>query len=126
MLRLGQHTAVVGWLGTNNAHPTKAIRLWALLLQHIHPNTGQIMLSHEQIAEEINTPLGYVSKTMSELVKIKVIFTGYQGLKGFQRSDQAVYFMNKHVAEVGSRATEKELKLFPKPNFEPQAIKEAP
>lgn len=126
MLKPGQNLAVVMWLGANSTRPTKAIRLWAMLLEHLHSDTGQIMLSHDQIAEEIGVTSEYVSETMGDLVKLKVIFTEHQHLKGVQGPRRAVYFMNKHVAEVGSGATEKELKLIPKPSFAPQVTKGVP
>lgn len=97
-----------------------------MLLAHLHSNTGQIMLSHEQIAKEIGITSEYVNEVMSDLVKLKVIFTEHQYLKGVQEPGKAVYFMNKHVAEVGSGLTEKELKLIPKPIFAPKAAKGMP
>ena len=84
------------------------------------------MLSHDRIAEYIGITSEYVSEVMSDLVKLKVIFTEHRHLKGVQETGRAVYFMNKHVAEVGSGVTEKELKLIPKPSFAPQVTKGVP
>ena len=126
MLKPGQNVAVVMWLGANNTHPAKAIRFWAMLLEYLHLDTGQIMLSHDQIAEKIGVTPEYVSEIMSDLVKLKVIFTEYQHLNGVQEPGRAAYFVNKHIAEVGSGVTEKELKLIPKPNFTPKASKGVP
>lgn len=126
MLKPGQNVAVVMWLGANSTHPTKAIRLWAMLLEHFQSGTGQIMLSHDEIAEKVGVTSEYVSEIMGHLVKLKVIFTEHQHLNGVQEPGRAVYFMNKHVAEVGSGATEKELKLIPKPSFMPQVTKAVP
>ena len=126
MLKPGQNVAVVMWLGANSTHPAKAIRLWAMLLEYLHLYTSQIMLDHDQIAKNIDVTPEYVSEIMSDLVKLKVIFTEHQHLNGVQEPGRAVYFMNKHVAEVGNGATEKELKLIPKPNFTPEATKGVP
>jgi hypothetical protein len=122
MIKPAQHTAVVKWLGTNSIRPTKAMRLWALMLEHLYPHTGQIMLTCAQIAEKIGITSAHVSEIMGELVKLKAIFIERRCLEGVQGPGQAVYFMNKHIAEVGSHATEEELKRIPKPAFAPRII----
>lgn len=126
ILKPGQNTAVIIWLEASSTHPAKAVQLWAMLLAHLHSDTGKIMLSHDQIAEKIGITSEYVNEIMSDLVKLKVIFAEHQHLKGVQEPGRAVYFMNKHVAEVGSGVTEKELKLIPKPSFAPKATKGMP
>jgi len=53
MIRPAQNRAVVDWLEANSKRPMKAMRVWALLFDHLMPHTGQIMLTREEIAENI-------------------------------------------------------------------------
>ena len=117
MVRPAQNTAVVLWLGANSRHPTKAMRVWALMFVHLHPHTGQIMLTHDQIAGKIGITLEHVGEIMGELVSCRALFTECQRLEGAQGPGEVVYFMNRHIAQYGSRATEEELRLIPKPGF---------
>ena len=122
MLKPAQNAAVVDWLEANSTRPMKAMRLWALMFEHLYPHTGQIMLTRDQIAEKVGITPEHVSEIMGELVRFKAIFTKRHRLEGVRGPGKVVYFMNKHVAEVGSRATEEELRLIPKPGFAPRVI----
>ena len=122
MLKPAQNAAVVDWLEANSVRPMKAMRLWALMFEHLYPHTGQIMLTRDQIAEKVGIPPQHVSEIMGELVKFKAIFTERSRLEGVRGPGKVVYFMNKHVAEYGSRATEEELNRIPKPGFAPRVI----
>ncbi len=122
MIKPAQNAAVVDWLEANSTRPMKAMRLWALTFEHLYPHTGQIMLTRDQIAEKIGIRPNEVSEIMSELVRFRAIFTERRRLEGVRGPGKVVYFMNKHVAEVGSRATEEELRHIPKPGFAPRVI----
>lgn len=122
MLKPAQNAAVVDWLEANSARPMKAMRLWALMFEHLYPHTGQIMLTRDQIAEKVGITPEHVSEIMGELVRFRAIFTERHRLEGVRGPGKVVYFMNKHVAEVGSRATEEELRQIPKPGFAPRVI----
>jgi hypothetical protein len=122
MIKPAQHAAVVMWLGTNSIRPLKAMRLWALLLEHLYPRTGQIMLTCDQIAEKIGIRPTEVSEIMGGLVSCRAIFTEHRDLEGVQGPDRVVYFMNKHIAQVGSQLTEEELRLVPRPSFASRVI----
>jgi hypothetical protein len=122
MIKPAQNAAVVDWLEANSSRPMKAMRLWALMFEHLYPHTGQIMLTRDQIAERIGIRPNEVSEIMGELVSFRAIFTERRRLEGVRGPGKVVYFMNKHVAEAGSRATEEELRLIPKPGFTPRII----
>jgi len=122
MIKPAQNAAVVDWLEANSTRPMKAMRLWALMFEHLYPHTGQIMLTRDQIAEKVGITPEHVSEIMGELVRFKAIFTERHRLEGVRGPGKVVYFMNKHVAEYGSRATEEELRLIPKPGFAPRVI----
>lgn len=122
MIKPAQNAAVVDWLEANSTRPMKAMRLWALMFEHLYPHTGQIMLTRDQIADRIGIRPTEVSEIMGELVRFRAIFTERRRLEGVRGPGKVVYFMNKHVAEAGSRATEEELRLIPKPGFAPRII----
>ena len=122
MLKPAQNAAVAKWLGANSRRPAKAMLVWSVLFEHLYPHTGQIMLSREQIAETVGIRPNEVSAIMGELAACQAVFTERRRVEGVRGPGQAIYFMNKHVAEYGSRATEEELRLIPKPGFAPRVI----
>ena len=122
MLKPAQNAAVIQWLGANSRRPAKAMMVWGTLFEHLYPHTGQIMLTREQIAETVGIRPNEVSAIMGELAKCHAVFTERHRIEGVRGPGQAVYFMNKHVAEYGSRATEEELRLIPKPGFTPRIV----
>jgi len=122
MLKPAQNAAVIQWLGANSLRPAKAMMVWSTLFEHLYPHTGQIMRTREQIAEAVGIRPAEVSAIMGELARCNAIFTERRRIEGVRGPGQVVYFMNKHVAEYGSRATEEELRLIPKPGFAPRII----
>ena len=123
MLKPAQNAAVIQWLGANSRRPAKAMMVWGTLFEHLYPHTGQIMLTREEIAEKVGIRPNEVSAIMGELAKCHAIFTERRRVEGVRGPGQVVYFMNKHVAEYGSRASEEELRRIPKPGFAPRVIK---
>lgn len=122
MLKPAQNAAVAKWLGANSRRPAKALLVWSVLFEHLYPHTGQIMLTRDQIAETVGIRPNEVSAIMGELATCQAVFTERRRVDGVRGPGQAVYFMNKHVAEVGSRAMEEELKRIPRPGFAPRVI----
>ncbi|MEZ7138023.1 MULTISPECIES: hypothetical protein [Komagataeibacter] len=110
-----QNLAVVNWMHATSKRPMKAIRVWALLFDHLMPHTGQIMLTRDEIAEKIGQRPQEISQIMNELVRFGAIFSKREKVPGMRGPGIVRYFMNKHVAEVGSRATQEELALIPRP-----------
>lgn len=115
MIRPAQNRAVTLWLMENSKRPMKAVSVWTLLFDHLMPHTGQVMLTREEIAEQVGIAVQEVSKIMNELVTFGAIFSEREKVSGMRGPGLVRYYMNKHVAEVGSRATQDELALIPKP-----------
>jgi len=122
MIRPAQNAAVVDWLEANSKRPMKAMRVWALLFDHLFPHTGQIMLTREEIAEKVGIEADNVSRIMNELVKFGAIFAKREKVAGMRGPGFVRYYMNRHVAEVGSRATQEELALIPKPGAKLEVV----
>lgn len=123
MIRPAQNLAVVRWLNANSKRPHKATEIWAILFDHLMPHTGQIMLTREEIAEIVGISADNVSKVMNELVKFGAIFSERERVEGLRGPGLVRYYMNRHVAEVGSRATQDELALIPKPGSKFSIVK---
>jgi len=122
MIRPAQNRAVTLWLMKNSKRPMKAVDVWTLLFDHLFPHTGQVMLTREEIAEAVGIRVNEVTAIMNELVGFGAIFTEREKVAGMRGPGLVRYFMNKHVAEVGSRATQNELDLIPKPGAKLQVI----
>lgn len=122
MLKPAENAAVIQWLGANSRRPAKAMMVWGTLFEHLYPHTGQIILTREQIAEAVGIRPTEVSAIMGELARCHAVFTQRRRVEGVQGPGQVVYFMNKHVAEVGSRASEEELRSIPRPGFKPTLV----
>jgi len=122
MIRPAQNRAVTLWLMENSKRPMKAVSVWTLLFDHLMPHTGQVMLTREEIAEQVGIRVSDVSQIMNELVTFGAIFSEREKVAGMRGPGLVRYYMNKHVAEVGSRATHDELALIPKPGAKLQVI----
>jgi len=59
---------------------------------------------------------------MNELVKFGAIFSERERVEGLRGPGLVRYYMNRHVAEVGSRATQDELALIPKPGAKLEVV----
>ena len=92
-----QNKAVARWLAQNSERPQKAMLLWAELFDRLRRDTGQIMLSRDELAQLLGEHPSNVSKIMGELGSIGAVITRRERvrLRGPARSS---YFMNPNVA----------------------------
>lgn len=106
---------VVRWLIRNSKRPRKALEIWALLMCNLKRHTGEITLTRDEISSEVGIRSSEVSQIMSELVRFNAIFSKRERIPGLRGPGKVVYYMNKHVAQVGGRATKEELSQIPEP-----------
>jgi len=90
MLNAEQNFLVVDWLEENSKRPLKALKLWALLFDNVHRETGQIMLTRQEMAEQMKIHANDITAIMSELESIKAIIKQKEG-RG------VTYYMNPNV-----------------------------
>ena len=102
MISPEQHDAVVEWLEANSRRPMKAMRLWALLFTALRTDTGEILLTRDEIAERLRITPEDVSSIMSELEGIDAIIRRRERVVGMRGPGRARYFMN---ALVGTHLT---------------------
>jgi hypothetical protein len=97
MLSPAQNRAVVNWLLENSSRPQKAVSLWSLLFEHLRRDTGEIMLSREEMAEQIGERADNVSLIMTELQGISAISRRRERVAGMRGPGMVRYFMNPNV-----------------------------
>lgn len=101
MLTASQNAAVIDWLSQHSKRRNEAVRLWALLFTALHPTTGEIMLSREEMAKRIGIMPSDISRIMSELASIGAVIREKRG-----RSVR--YGMSPHIAthQTGEKLAE--------------------
>jgi hypothetical protein len=98
MLSPAQNRAVVRWLLGHSGRPQKAVDLWVLLFEHLRRDTGEIMLTREEMAEQIGERADKVSAIMGELEGIGAISRRREKVPGMRGPGMVRYFMNPNVA----------------------------
>jgi hypothetical protein len=98
MLSPDQNAAVVDHLTQHSKRPLMAVRLWALCFRHLRTDTGEILLTREEMAEKLSISADNISEIMSVLVKFKAIITRRDRVKGLKGPGLVRYFMNPRVA----------------------------
>jgi len=91
MISPEQNLAVVNWLTSKSKRPLNAVKLWALLFDNVHKETGKIMLSRLEMADKISVHPNNISAIMTELESINAILKKKDG-RG------VIYYMNPNVA----------------------------
>jgi hypothetical protein len=91
MITPSQNAAVVDWIDANSKRRNEAHRLWARLYTVVHPTSGEIMLTREELAERLNILPLHVSRIMSELASIGAI-------QREKRGRTVRYLMSQHIA----------------------------
>jgi predicted transcriptional regulator len=71
-------------------------------LVNLRQDTGEVLLTRDQLAEEIDCAPKNVSTIMGTLEKMGVIRRERRKIEGMQGRGIAVYFINPHVAWNGS------------------------
>lgn len=98
MLSPEQNLTVVNYLASNSKRPIMAMKAWATCFQYLRIDTGEIMLTREQLAEQLGTDADNVSRCMSELVALGAITRRREKEGGLKGPGLVRYFMNPRVA----------------------------
>src|SRR5215203_2226355 len=70
MLSPDQNAAVTRWLRANSRFPTMALALWGELFTALRRDTGEVVLTRDELAERVDTHPNHVSTVMHELAGI--------------------------------------------------------
>ena len=82
--------------------PNQVRHAFDLVLLNLRQDTGEVLLTRDQLAEEINCAPRSVSTIMGTLEKMGVIRRERRKIEGVRGPGMAVYFINPHVAWNGS------------------------
>jgi CRP-like cAMP-binding protein len=82
--------------------PNHVRHAFDLVLLNLQQDTGEVMLTRDQLAERIGCALQNVSTVMGTLERMGVIRRERRRVEGMQGRGVAVYFVNPHVAWNGS------------------------
>lgn len=97
MISAEQNRAVVRWLRANSRRPMQAMELWAELFTRVDRDTGEVLLTRDQLAELLHMPPQDVSEVMGELEGIDAIIRRRERVAGMRGPGRARYFMNPVV-----------------------------
>jgi len=92
----------------SNARPNQVRHAFDLIVLNLRQDTGEVLLTRDQLAERIGCAPGNVSRIMGTLEKMGVIRRERRKIEGMQGRGIAVYFINPHVAWNGSLDARKE------------------
>jgi len=87
--------------------PHQVRHAFDLVLLNLRQDTGEVLLTRDQLAEEIDCAPRSVSTIMGTLEKMGVIRRERRKIDGVRGPGMAVYFINPHVAWNGSLDTRK-------------------
>jgi len=90
MISAEQNELVVEWLAQHSSRALHAIRLWNKLFKVVNRTTGQIMMSRQDMADDMKILPRNVSTIMSELESIGAILKKKDGRN-------IIYYMNPLV-----------------------------
>jgi CRP-like cAMP-binding protein len=82
--------------------PNHVRHAFDLALLNLRQDTGEIMLTRDQLAAEIGCAPNHVSRIMGTLENMDVVIRKRRKVDGMQGPGMAVYFLNPHVAWNGS------------------------
>lgn len=98
MLSPDQNAAVVSWLIEHSSRPMKAVKLWAHLFRVMRHDTGEIVASRAQLADELGISPNHAGDILRELANIGALVRVREG-RGSR------WFMNPTVAtQLSGRA----------------------
>ena len=97
MISADQHRAVMRWIRTESARPMDAVGVWGELFSAVDQDTGEIMLTRDQIAELVGIAAQNVSAIMGELESIGAIIRRRERVAGMRGPGRVHYFMNPNV-----------------------------
>ena len=85
-----ENQAVQWWLADHSKRPKAAAKVWSLLFTALRSDTGEIVMTRDQIAAAVGIAPANVTRIMTELETIKAVMKRREGRR-------VRYFMNPTV-----------------------------
>ena len=98
MLSPDQNAQVVEWLMQHSKRPQVATLLWAKLFTVLRTDTGEIVMTRDELAGTVAVRPDHVSEIMGELESIGAIVRRRERVAGMRGPGLVKYFMNPRVA----------------------------
>lgn len=98
MLSPEQNSDVVGYLRDNSRYPLLALTAWAMCFAYLRNDTGQIMLTRQELADKLRAAPRDISRVMTELEQLGAIIRRRARVPGKRGPGMVEYFMNPRVA----------------------------
>jgi hypothetical protein len=101
MLTPEQCDDVADWLSAHSKRPALALRVWIKLFRHMRDDTGELVFSRVELAQELGCPPNNLSGIMAEMVECKALLREREG-------NTVRFFMNPNVCtkNLGGKARE--------------------
>lgn len=91
-----------------DSRPNQVRHAFDLAMLNLRQDTGEIMLTRDQLAEKIGCASKHVSTIMGTLETMGVVRRERRRIPGLQGRGMAVYFINPHVAWNGDLGVRKQ------------------
>jgi hypothetical protein len=97
MLSPAQNRLVIRHIQEASKYPTKAVALWAECFMELRHDTGEIVQTREQLAEQSGVSPAQVSTIMNELTRFGAVIRRLEKVPGMSGPGVVRYFMNPRV-----------------------------
>jgi CRP-like cAMP-binding protein len=97
MISAEQNVDVVQWLCTNSTRPKTALAVWALLFTAMRRDTGEVVLTRDEIAERLGTSPSNVSHVLGELERLNAVIRRREPAPGVRGKGSLRIFVNPLV-----------------------------
>jgi predicted transcriptional regulator len=117
-----QNDAVVNFLADHSSRPLVAMRVWSLALRHLRDD-GEIVISRDEIAEQVGEQPRNISTVMTELEQFGAISRRRERVAGMRGQGPVRYYVNPLVAtHLAGQARDDAQAAAPKPGARLRSI----
>lgn len=119
MITPSDNRAVMNWILDHSKRVRTAMRIWALLWEHLDTDgSGRILLGRQEIAEAVGVHPKAAGAVMRELEECGAILTAHHKVAGLRGRGVVEYYLNRRVGEfMRERSSRRELAQFPRPGL---------
>lgn len=89
-----EFNAVADWLDENSRLPRMANRLWRQIHRFVHPESGEILRSRDELAELIGVTPREISTVMNELARINAVYAERVRIPGMRGPGAVRWFLH--------------------------------
>lgn len=93
-----RQAAVTRWLRQNSKRPLVAIAVWSEALAAMRGDTGEVMLSRDELAERVGVDVSHISRALNDLVKAEAIEKRREKVAGMRGPGVTRCYVNPRIA----------------------------